>query len=324
MKPPFDEYQRIERAVLEVKVWLERLLERRLPEPARRAVCPLRGKLNRARLVLTFAALGGAIRPQALQIACGVELLHMASLMQDDIVDDAQYRQGRRAVFRLVGTGAAVLLSDWLFGQAYDCFDRSHSVALKEVNRLVKVMALSELRQEIPEGGKIPVSVFHCLRYNLQKTALFFQLCCELGVDMVPCGRQVRWAAGKTGLYWGMAYQLRNDLEDLESPNGTNPVSSDQDRAKGLFTLPLVLLLSRRPEFRAELGEYSTAELNRMLIQNGIIKECRCLQKRYLIKAEQYLAAIDLGGQVPDLIRSRLRQMGDAFFPATGREAVKH
>jgi heptaprenyl diphosphate synthase len=324
MKPPLEEYQRIEAALMEVKVWLERLLERRLPEPVRRSLCPLRGKLNRARLVLIFAALGGAIRPHALHIACGVELLHMASLVQDDIVDNAQYRQGREAVFRLLGTGAAVLLSDWLFGQAYDCFVRSNSVAPGEVNRLVKVMALSELRQELQIGEKTSVSVFRCLRHNYQKTALFFQFCCQLGVDPVYLGSQARLAAGKTGLWWGMAYQLRNDLEDLKSSPGMNPVAADQDRRRGLLTLPLVLLLSRCPELQPELGNFSTAELNLLLTQNGIIRDCRCLQKKYLIRAEQYLVAINHGGQVPGLIHSWLRQTEDAVFPATGREAMKH
>jgi heptaprenyl diphosphate synthase len=324
MNPQHEECQRIEIAVMDVKGQLEHLLERRLPEPVRGAVCPLRGKLNRARLVLTFAAFGGVIRTPAVQIACGVELLHLASLMQDDIVDDAKYRHGCRTVHQLLGAGAAVLLSDWLFGQAYDYFSRSDLVSMGEVNQLVKVMALSELRQELRLGKEAPVSVFHCLRYNYQKTALFFQLCCQLGIALNSRGRQVRVAAGKTGLWWGMAYQLGNDLKDLQILQGNHPVSVDQDRRRGLLTLPLVLLLSRHPELQAELRKLSVAELNRLLAQSGALQDCRQLQKKCLFKAEQYLATINIGGYASELVRSWLQQLDEEIFPASNREAAKH
>lgn len=303
--------QTVERYVEEVRSKLSHLMQRQLPPEVADLVTPLRGKLNRARLLLAFAFWGEQPGPAALAMAQGVELLHLASLIQDDLVDQAQLRHGAPAVNHVIGAGGAVLLSDWLFGQAYHFFcvgGAGPMNALGRINRLIKAMALSELRQELSLGKGKANSVAGCLRYNYYKTALFFKTCCQLGVQTADVGSRAVALAGQIGTGWGMAYQLNNDIQDLAPGRDGNP-GEDQDRCKGLLTLPLVLLLAKEPELQDSIFQISQARLWLKLRQYGCLGECGELMSRFLARAEQGLDRLELHSEAKLIIREWLRLM---------------
>lgn len=308
------ETQQIEEAVRQVRAELELLLQHGLPVEIATELTPLRGKFNRARLVLGFAALGGGINAVALMLASGVELLHLASLLQDDLVDGSEYRQENRTVWAARGAGAAVLLSDWLFGEAYRFLGRGGLTCVERVSRMVKRMAWCELQQELKGQRGATLSVFGSLRYNYGKTAVFFQNCCQFGFHAVNSDPRQSNLAGKVGLWWGMAYQLGNDLQDL-LPMKTPVKPVDQDRQRGLLTLPLLLLLRRRPELVTVIRTFPRADLLQLLQHFGIFEETLRIRQNCLTRARRYLTGLEPDSARQGVIRSWLEQSAATIFP---------
>jgi heptaprenyl diphosphate synthase len=314
MGPEGGAEHRIEAAVGQIKDQLNGLLAKRLPEEVRAVVTPVKGKFNRARLLLGFAVLGGGIATPALALAAGVELLHLASLVQDDLVDCSEYRHGRRTISGARGAAAATFFSDWLFGEAYRFFCQSGLAWVGPVNRMVQRMALSELRQEfyIQQGGLRPV--LGGLRYNYGKTAIFFEICCKFGFQSAQIDpRRAAWA-GKTGLWWGMAYQLGNDLQDLLIVKQTG--DADQDRQRGLLTVPVLLLLQKQPELGPTVRTLPRAVLVRLMRLYGVMGETERLRQNCLTKARRFLNRLGPDPPERELIESWLAKTGVTVFPA--------
>jgi heptaprenyl diphosphate synthase len=306
--------QQIEEVLRQVRAELELLLKRGLPVEIATELTPLRGKFNRARLVLGFAILGGGINAAALALACGVELLHLASLLQDDLVDQSHYRHGNRTLCDSRGVGAAVLLSDWLFGEAYRFLGQGGLSCVEQVNRMVKRMALSELQQELKVQRGETLSVFGSLRYNYSKTAVFFGNCCKFGFQAVKNDLRQSALAGKVGLWWGMAYQLGNDLQDLLTVKAMTTVA-DQDRQRGLLTLPLLLLLRQKPELETVIRTIPQTDLLLLMQHTGIVGETLLIRQNCLTRARQYLTGLEPSPAKQGVIGHWLEQSAATIFP---------
>jgi geranylgeranyl pyrophosphate synthase len=302
----------VESAVRQLREELDRLLERRLPREIHQEFTPLQGKFNRARLVFGFAAAGGAPNLTAAALAAGVELLHLASLFQDDLVDGSLYRHGRLTLGQTRGCGLPILLSDWLFGAAYRFFNRCGPDCVVRMNRMVQIMAFSELRQELEVQRRARPSVFSGWRYNYGKTAVFFANCCRLGLQSACSdGPQIK-AAGKIGAWFGMAYQLGNDLQELLT--GPPPGELvDQDRQRGLLTLPLLFLLRRRPEMAAAVRMLPQPDLLQLLQQTGVIATCNDLHGKCLSQARRLLTEMKLNRPGEELIDRWLRKSDERY-----------
>jgi heptaprenyl diphosphate synthase len=309
-----EEAQWIETAVRQVQLELELVLKRGLPLEIGAELTPLRGKFNRARLLLGFAFLGGEINAAALALASGVELLHLASLLQDDLVDRSEYRQGKRTFYVAWGVGAAVLLSDWLFGEAYRFLGRGGLTCVEQVNRMVKRMAWGELQQELKLQRGETLSVFGSLRYNYCKTALFFRNCCQFGFQVAKNNARQSYCAGKVGLWWGMAYQLGNDLQDLLAIKAMANVA-DEDRQRGLFTLPLLLLLRQKPELITVIRMIPQQDLLQLMQHTGIIEATLRIQQNWLSKARRYLLGLEPDPTRREVISRWLEQSEATIFP---------
>lgn len=269
----------MEGALAEVRQELNGLIDRKMPGPLRAAMLPVKGKLNRARLVLTCAALAGSVEARTLSLAVAVELLHWASLLQDDIIDRATLRRGSASIHLHFGTGAAILIADWLFSEAYQRFNQAGPGFVFQINRAVRKMALGELRQVL--GKTVRPSKLGYLRYSYQKTAIFFEICARVGVDSVreePCLSQT---AGRIGFWRGLAYQLQNDLHDIL----TMETKADQDRHNGIYTLPLILLQAKTGLSFSCLEKMSQANLLQLATDTGVIESCLALEKKFVHRA---------------------------------------
>jgi heptaprenyl diphosphate synthase len=305
----------VELAVRQLREELDRLLERHLPREIYQEFTPLRGKFNRARLVFCFAVAGGALNQTAAALAAGVELLHLASLFQDDLVDGSFYRHGRLTLGQIRGCGMPILLSDWLFGAAYRFFNRCGPDYVSRMNRMLQIMALSELRQELEAQRGAWLSVFGGWRYNFGKTAVFFANCCRLGLQSVRNDDRRLKAAGKIGAWFGMAYQLDNDLQELLA--GPPPGKLvDQDRRRGLLTLPLLLLLRRRPELAVTIRTASQPDLLQLLQQTGVIATCSDLRRNCLSQAQRFLTEMGLNRPAEDFIARWLQKNSERYCSA--------
>jgi octaprenyl-diphosphate synthase len=179
------------------------------------------------------------------RVAAVVELVHLATLVHDDMMDEAELRRGRRTAARAYGPVAAVLLGDALF---------SHALHLASQFPTTEVcLAISESTRRVCAGeiiqtlrrGTVDVTLADYRRVIDLKTAELFRVSCALGSRLAGAQSGFVEAAGRFGRHLGMAYQIYDDLADYFGEEKRIGKTLGTDLASGKLTLPLLALLER-------------------------------------------------------------------------------
>jgi octaprenyl-diphosphate synthase len=244
-------------------------------------VLATRGKMVRPALALLSAAACGGADQQRLWLAGTVELIHMASLIHDDIIDAADMRRGASTVNMLWGNQVAVLLGDYLFATAFDLVSR---IRHPEVAPAIAMAAVSMSQAEIQaiHFGREP-RIDEATYYSIieGKTARLFAAACRAGALIAGDPGAGADALAEFGLQWGMSFQITDDTLDLIGDRHElgKPVGSDADL--GRVTLPVIAALRQAPEpdhqrMRALLqgppGDGSHAELRALVYRHGGVR----------------------------------------------------
>lgn len=214
------------------------------------------GKRLRPTMVFISGWKGDGIVSDDLVRAAGVvEMVHLATLVHDDIMDRADLRRNRRTASREFGPDAAVLLGDALFSQAL------HIASLfptTEVCRLVagstRKVCSGEIMQTLRRRD-ITISLAEYRRMIDLKTAELFRASCFLGAKLSGYAEDFVQAADHFGHHLGIAYQIYDDLVDFVGEEHRIGKTLGTDLATGKLTLPLMLLLEQvSAEERAAIG----------------------------------------------------------------------
>ena len=171
------------------------------------------GKRVRPRLVFLASGALGEV-PGAMELALSVELLHSASLLHDDLVDNAQTRRGKEAAFRKYGNAVSVLSGDYLLSRLM--------ALLAQAGRLELVGMFAETARQLSEGEVLQFQVAALQDYSLEnyeriidgKTASVMRVACE-GVAVLGNYPQYQNALARFGSLYGQAFQMRDDYLDL-------------------------------------------------------------------------------------------------------------
>jgi len=181
------------------------------------------GKYLRPALLLMSSKAVAAVcdeesRRKLVRSAAGVELIHNASLVHDDVIDEDLERRGKPTVNAGHGNRIAILAGDTLYSKAFSLLIESlPRPLLTEIVELNITMCSAEVEQEKAKGRKAPVEKDLFLRINEGKTASFMSLCCKLGASLAGgTGGEVELLTS-FGLNYGMAYQLFDDYADKDA-----------------------------------------------------------------------------------------------------------
>lgn len=211
------------------------------PEPIRRTGRELAdsgGKGLRAGLLLLIGR-AGAFSPRLYDLAAAVELLHLATLVHDDLVDQAPTRRGRPSLAAAQGPGRAVLYGDLFFAAAFDLASEAASPeTARQLARLVRFMAGSEILQE-EERFRVQVSPRQQRRKLIGKTAALFSLSCSAGAREGGLSPADQALYRRFGYHLGLAFQMQDDLLDYEGTAAELGKPAGHDLCRGLFTLPV-------------------------------------------------------------------------------------
>jgi octaprenyl-diphosphate synthase len=213
------------------------------------------GKRLRPTLVFVSGWQGDGIVSDALVRAAGVvEMVHLATLVHDDIMDLAEIRRSRRTAAREFGPDAAVLLGDALFCQALHVASQFPTT---EVCRLVSESTRKVCSGEIMQTlrrREVNISHEEYRRMIDLKTAELFRVSCFLGARLSGYSAEFAAAAERFGHHLGVAYQIYDDLVDFAGEEKRIGKTLGTDLATGKLTLPLMLLLERvSAEEKAEI-----------------------------------------------------------------------
>ena len=176
-----------------------------------------------------------------------IELVHLATLVHDDILDEADTRHRQETAAKKFGPTAAVLIGDVLFSHALELaaeFDTNE--ICRSVAQATARVCAGEIAQTY-QRGEVNYSRDFYFRVIKLKTAELFEVACRLGATVAGYPVEFSKAAGLFGRHLGIAYQIFDDLVDLYADESMIGKTLGTDLAKGKFTLPLLLLLEKLP-----------------------------------------------------------------------------
>lgn len=257
----------------------------------------MKGKELRPILVLYAARLCGGISERSYRAATMIELLHTATLIHDDVVDDAETRRGLLSLNQVWKNKASILLGDFLLSKGLlVSLDADEFALLKIMSRAVKAMSEGELRQL--KASKLQnmteEKYFEIIR---DKTASLLAACTESGAYTACEDADTILRMRHIGENLGIAFQIRDDLFDYGSADVGKPVGNDVRERK--ITLPFIKALDtcnflQRRKWKIRFRDKrkspeEVAEITRFVHQSGGFAEAEAIMQEYSKKATDSL-----------------------------------
>jgi len=280
-----------------------------------RSMVESNAKMLRPGLVLLAAGFGAPDSGKMTRIAAAVEMLHMASLIHDDIIDEAPLRRGLPTLAVRHGPRAAVLAGDALFAR---CFALIADYAeMEEVRRLSRVMPRM-LESEMEQSGSRFTpnrSVRRYLRRITGKTALLISLSLFVGAKQSGCPDPLCFRLRRIGYAMGIGFQIIDDLLNMEGDGVKTGKPVGSDLFQGVYTLPAILAL--RADGDGKLTRMLSGTLNRqaagkaaaLIRERGGVEGARVAADLYTRRA---LRDINLLPDVPS--RKMLREIAESLL----------
>lgn len=197
------------------------------------------GKRMRPMLILLMAKNYGSVSSATLHAAVGLELLHTASLVHDDVVDESTERRGQASVNALYDNKVAVLIGDYILSTALLHVAKTHNeLIIKYLAELGRTLSNGEILQLTSISNE---QISEEIYYNVirQKTAALFEACCAMGAISAGMPESEIGKAMKFGQTLGIIFQIRDDIFDYyDSSEIGKPTGNDM--AEGKLTLPAI------------------------------------------------------------------------------------
>lgn len=216
------------------------------------------GKRIRPALVLATAQFGKTGQKDILSVAAAVEIMHMATLVHDDIIDESNLRRGIPTTQAKYGKDIAVFTGDYLFAQAFILLaEEQDTEYLRRIAKSIKYICEGEIDQ-YENRYNLNVSLLKYFRRIRRKTAILFQASCFSGGFKAKLTKKQQYVLSKYGKYLGMIFQITDDILDVASTEEMTGKPVGNDFCQGVYTLPVIFALQDEkvgPELRAALAE---------------------------------------------------------------------
>jgi octaprenyl-diphosphate synthase len=198
------------------------------------------GKRVRPILVILSSKLCGCQNDTPLPYAAIVEFIHTATLLHDDVVDNAETRRGSATANTVWGNESSVLVGDFLFSKSFDLMvSDQNAEILKVMSRATTDLAEGEIL-ELLKTSDAKTSEEEYFEVIASKTAVLLSAACEVGALLGDVEEKKRFALRDFGFHVGMAFQLTDDLLDYTSSGRTLGKDTGRDLKEGKVTLPLI------------------------------------------------------------------------------------
>jgi len=207
-----------------------------------------KGKRFRPALLLLSAQSCGRLVPQHLDLAVVVELVHIATLIHDDIIDEATVRRHVPSVNSIWGREISILLGDYIWSRGFTILAAMDSqLSTYIMSQTVNVMCEGELIQ-LQRRYDLGLTEEEYMDIIERKTASLCATSCRLGAMFAGANRKLQEALTRYGLKVGLAFQIVDDCLDIVGTEDEMGKSLSTDMQKGKLTLPLIKLVENLPE----------------------------------------------------------------------------
>ncbi len=258
------------------------------------------GKQIRPTLLALSGGATGQLGQDHLTVAAIIEMIHLATLVHDDVMDGARVRRRRPTLAANWGAGLSVLVGDCLFSHALElAAEFPNPQICRAIARAAKRVCSGEILQN-QNRGNMALTRAEYLRVIEMKTAELFALACEMGALFSEAPSPILQALRRYGMTLGTAYQIYDDCLDLFGSESAAGKSLGTDLTKGKVTLPILVALERSSqEDRATLESLlenwapsSWDSLQQTLTELDCLEESRLVAKSLTDDARQILTPI--------------------------------
>ncbi|HYE31898.1 MAG TPA: polyprenyl synthetase family protein [Methylomirabilota bacterium] len=260
------------------------------------------GKQIRPTLVaLSGNAVGGQHEDQLITASVIIEMVHLATLVHDDVMDEASVRRSRPTMAARWGNGISILVGDCIFAQALHL---AASFTTLDVCRAVaqssKLVCSGEILQT-HNRGNLQLGRAEYLKIVGMKTGELFALACDMGAALSDASPVVRSGLRQYGYALGTAYQLYDDCIDIFGSEATAGKSLGTDLASGKLTLPILIVLEQasgtdRARLEGMLGAWTPdqwPQMRDLLEKYDALVQSRAVVSQYLENAREFLAVLE-------------------------------
>lgn len=261
------------------------------------------GKRIRPLLVCFSGLLFGETSDRLFQAAAAVELIHMASLVHDDIIDETGFRRNQPTAQTLWGVQRSVLAGDYLFAKAFRILaDQQLAQPLEVMAHAVQTMCQGEIEQDSDQFQPLTGIERYYSRIT-QKTASLLEASCRVGALVCQARAEEIETIARFGLNLGLAYQIIDDILDFCGDAAHMGKPKYTDIIKGNLTLPLLLLLEHPSEYEWLKRALLVKPFDRTLLPRieTAIRQSGVLKRAYMITVNHL-----------DIARQNLRQFPDS------------
>ena len=213
------------------------------------------GKRVRPALTIlsNYAVGGNGSNQSSIRMATVMEFLHTATLVHDDVIDKAETRRNRPSINSEFGNQTAVLMGDWLYMSAFETSLGERSLVILDIlTAVTRKMTEGELLQ-LTLLGRTDISEEQYFDVIARKTAYLFSACCEIGAVLGAADADMQSRLRDYGMNLGTAFQLVDDWLDFTGTEEVLGKPAGADLIEGKVSLPLIFLLQRHPEMRADI-----------------------------------------------------------------------
>ncbi len=259
------------------------------------------GKRLRPAMTIASSMMGEYHREEVISTAISIELLHTATLVHDDIIDNSQLRRNQPTVYAREGVNTAVFTGDYLYVKSILALAAAGLPVeyMKRLARAIEEVCVGEVEQ-FRGRGKVPGFKTYLSRIS-RKTAALFAASCAAGAHLGGLSDDQVQLAARFGGYYGIAFQIKDDLLDIMESADTTGKPAGNDLKEGVITLPVILAATVDSSVMKKLEgilsvpggkKVSKRDLLQMvsLVRNteGIDKT-RSVLTKYIAKAERVL-----------------------------------
>lgn len=255
-------------------------------------VVDLNGKMLRPVMTIISAHFGDYQSDKITKLAGAIELLHMATLVHDDIIDDSKLRRNKISAQSKYGKDMAVYAGDFLLSKSLSILDAKTYDAdhISKLAKAIESICESELLQ-FHSRFKL-MTVKNYLRVVSGKTAALFAVSMYTGASESNCTETLSKALGRIGYDLGVAFQIIDDILDFSDNQAHVGKSTRNDLKKGYFTLPVIFAIQGEKEAVLELNE---TQMVALIKKNKGIEKARMLAQKYTKRAFDRIKSLPEG-----------------------------
>lgn len=238
-----------------------------------------------------------------IRLAAAIELIHTATLIHDDIIDNSTMRRNRVSAHLKWGVRNSVTAGDWLFALAFDLVVSTKNMKMiKVVANMTKTLARGELEQLRNKNANIATEDEY-FKVIAAKTGVLFEAAMQLSALVADQPEETINSAGLFGLHLGLAFQIRDDLLDYVGSSELIGKNVGDDLLEGKFTLPLIYLKDRNnAKFKQIVKLINTNELTTKDVYElrQVLEDLNIIADVYAKISNHQSLAVDYLNQLPD------------------------